>query len=181
MTNCFHLNLQINPLREGIFVNSYGTAEYTRLALTDINHDLISFLSTLNLTIRSAAIFYTAPFSFTGIHVDLGGQVIVGDYTKLNYVFGGKNSVMCWWKKKDNISNILTKTLPNRSYISFSVDQVDLIDKQQVNFPSIVQVGVPHNIENFEEPRYCISLALEKHCGTRLTMAESIEIFKDYL
>jgi hypothetical protein len=181
MTNCFHLNLQINPLREGLFVNSYGTTEYTKLTLTDINHDLISFLSTLKLTISWAVIFYTPPFTFTGIHTDVDGSIIGGDYIKLNYIFGGQNSVMCWWKQKDNTSNTLSKTVANSPFIAFEVDQVDLIDKQPVKFPSIVQAGIPHNVQNFEEPRYCLSLVLKKQNNTRLTMAESVELFKDYL
>jgi hypothetical protein len=177
MTNCFHLNLQINPLREGLFVNSYGTTEHTKLTLNDINHDLISFLSTLNLTIGWAEIFYTRPWAFTGIHTDNYG----GDYIKLNYIFGGRNSVMCWWKQKDNVSNAPSKTVVDSSYVAFKIQEVDLIDKQPVKFPSIVQVGIPHNIKNFEEPRYCLSLVLRKQDYTRLTMAESVELFKQYL
>ncbi len=88
---------------------------------------------------------------------------------------------MCWWKQKPDVSNKVEITAINSSYIDYKIDQVDLIDKQPVNFPSIVQVGIPHNIHNFEEPRYCLSLVLKKQDNTRLTMAESIEIFKQYL
>jgi hypothetical protein len=183
MINCLNINLDINPLREGVIINSYGTTEYTKLNLNDINHDLISFLSTLNLTISWAVIFYTAPFDFTRIHDDADYITNGNDYIKLNYVFGGHNSVMCWWKQKDNVSNTSSNTVGDfgEYYKSFKLHQVDLIDEQQVKFPSIVQVGIPHNIKNFEEPRYCLSLVLRKQDKTRLTMAESVELFKQYL
>lgn len=177
MINCLDINLDINPLRKDLNINSYGTHKHIKISIDDINNDLILFLKTLNLTIVWVELFYNPPFRFTTIHIDDTG----GDYTKLNYVFGGKNSLMCWWKQKPDVSNKVEITAINSSYIDYKIDQVDLIDKQPVNFPSIVQVGIPHNIHNFEEPRYCLSLVLKKQDNTRLTMAESIEIFKQYL
>lgn len=177
MINCVNLNLNINPLKEGVDINSYSTNFHTKIPFNDINNDLISLLTTLNLTIGLAELFYTAPHSFTGIHTDCLG----GDYIKINYIFGGKGSFMYWWKPKPNIIKTPLKTSIDSSYISYNITEVDLIDKQPVKFPSIVQVGIPHNIQNFEEPRYCLSLVLKKQNNTRLTMAESIEIFKEYL
>ena len=177
MTNCVNLNLDINPLSEGLDINSYGTIEHMRIFLEDINVDLISFLKTLNLTIVWAELFYTPPFQFTTIHTDDAG----GDYTKLNYIFGGKDSLMYWWQQKPGVSNIAEDTGIDSQYTIYKTTEVNLIDEQQVKFPSIVQVGIPHNIRNFEEPRYCLSLVLRKQNKTRLTMAESIEIFKQYL
>jgi hypothetical protein len=177
MINSLNINLDINPLREDLNINSYGTHNHIKISIDDINNDLILFLKTLNLTIGRVELFYNLPFRFSTIHLDDTG----GDYIKLNYVFGGKNSLMYWWKQKPNISNSAELNALNSSYIDYKIDQVDLIDKQPVNFPSIVQVGIPHNIHNFEEPRYCLSLVLKKQDNTRLTMAESIEMFKQYL
>ena len=177
MINCLNINVDINPLRKDLNINSYGTRDHIKISIDDINNDLILFLKTLNLTIGRVELFYNPPFRFSTIHLDDTG----GDYTKLNYVFGGKNSLMYWWKQKPNISNSAEINSTNSFYIDYKIDQVDLIDKQQVNFPSIVQVGIPHNIQNFEEPRFCLSLVLKKQDNTRLTIAESIEMFKQYL
>jgi len=173
MPYCLDINLNINPLKENLDIKSYGIHSHIEISLSDINYNLISFLSTLNLTIGFAELFYTPPFSFTGIHIDSLG----GDYTKLNYIYGGENSFMNWWKQKPNVSTVIKNTAIDSQYISYRPSEVDLIDKQQVKFPSIVQVGIPHNIQNFKEPRYCLSLVLRKQDKTRLTMAESIEIF----
>jgi len=180
MTNCLNLNLDVNPLREGLDISSYSTStdkQHVKVSLNDINHSLILLLTTLNLTIVWAELFYTPPFQITRIHVDDAG----GDYTKLNYVFGGKDSLMYWWQQKLSEPNIADVTEIDSQYTVYKTTEVDLIDKQSVKFPSLVQVGIPHNIQNFEEPRYCLSLVLRKQDNTRLTMAESIEIFKQYL
>lgn len=177
MINCVNLNLDINPLREGLDINSYGTdKQHIKVSLNDINHDLILLLASLNLTGVWAEVFYTPPGQVTKIHVDDAG----GDYTKLNYVFGGKDSLMYWWQQKTGVSNVAEDTEIDSQYTIYKTTDVDLIDQRSVKFPSLVQVGIPHNIENFEEPRYCLSLVLIKQYN-RLTMAESIEIFKQYL
>ena len=178
MTNCVNLNLDISPLKEGLDIKSYGNGSHTKIPLNDINNDLISLLSTLNLTVVFAESFYTAPFAFKPIHIDTPH---LSDYIKLNYIYGGKNSLMYWWKPKFNTPKEPSKTAIDIPYIGYTIDEVELIDEQPVKFPSIVQVGIPHNVRNSEEPRYCLSLVLYKQDNTRLTMAESIEIFKQYL
>jgi len=181
MTNCVNINLDINPLREGLDIKSYGTKRHIKIPVTDINHDLILFLKTLNLTVVWTELFYTPSFYFTTVHTDYDSGAIEGDYTKLNYIFGGKDSLMYWWRPKPGVSNMVEDTAIDSQYIDYKISEVDLIDEQQVKFPSIVQVGIPHNIRNFEESRYCLSLVLRTQNNTRLTMAESIEIFKQYL
>ena len=178
MPNCVDLNLNIYPLKEGIDINSYGTADHTRIPMADVNDELISIIKKLNLTLNFVELFYTKSFALSKIHVD---NIYIGDYTKINYIFGGKNSLMYWWEPKPNILNLPKRTMIGSPYIDYKITEVNLIDEQQVKFPSIVQVGIPHNIKNFEEPRYCLSLVLIKQDDTRLTMAESIEIFKQYL
>lgn len=181
MLNSINLNLNIHPLREGVDISSYGT-EYIGLSKDHINPNLVSFLDTLDLLVVYIELFYTPSFSFTNIHADFGKGAIPNDYIRLNYVFGGKNSLMYWWKPRPNVSNPVNASKINSLYIGYKINEVDLIDEQQIQFPSIVQVGIPHNIRTFEEPRHCLSLVLrKKHDKTRLTMAESIEIFKDYL
>ena len=177
MTNCFDINLQLNPLVEGIDIKSYGTDIHTRFPISDINPDLILLLKSLDLKILLAELFYTKPRTITGIHIDVTG----GDYTKLNYIFNGKDSAMMWYKVKDDVVKTTSKTSINTSYISYNSLEVDMIDKQSVKFPSIVQAGIPHNIINYSEPRYCLSIVLVKSTGERLTMKDSIELFSNYI
>ena len=87
---------------------------------------------------------------------------------------------MMWYKPKDNIVKSTTKTAINTRYISYASYEVEMIDKQSVKFPSIIQAGIPHNIINYSEPRWCLSIMLVKNTGERLTMKESINIFNEY-
>jgi len=177
MTNCVDINLSLNPLKEGIDIKSYNTANHIRFPLSNINNDLISLIDKLNLKILLTELFYTKPYVITKIHIDVTG----GDYTKLNYIFGGKDSEMLWYKPKDNTTKSINKTPIDTSYISYALHEVEMIDKQFVKFPSIIQAGVPHNIINYSEPRWCLSIVLVKQNGERLTMKESKEIFNDYI
>ena len=177
MTNCFDINLYLNPLKEGIDIKSYGPDRHTRIPISDINPDLISLIDRLDLKVLLAELFYTTPRTITGIHIDVVG----GDYTKLNYIFDGKDSLMMWYKPKDNIVKSISKTAINTRYISYASHEVEMIDKQSVKFPSIIQAGIPHNVINYSEPRWCLSIVLVKQNGERLTMKESINIFNKYV
>jgi hypothetical protein len=173
MLHCFSVNLNLNPLREGIDINSYGYNRRTDVPISDTSNELVLFIQKLNLKIVTAEIFYTLPFATTVIHLDRHG----GDYTKLNYIYGGKNSFMNWYKQKPNVVKEIDKS---KDYIAFVPDEVELIDKQSLPFSSIIQAGVPHNINNFSEKRYCLSLVISRMDDSRLTMNESIEIFQPY-
>jgi hypothetical protein len=177
MTNYFDVNLHINPLKEGVDINSYGTTRRIKVPPVDnINNDLFILMNSLGLEITDVEVFYVKPHVINTIHTDHHG----GDYVKLNYIYGGKDSHMVWYKQKSNIIKTIDKTL---DYVAFSPRDVDLIETHSILNSSIVQVGVPHNIINFEEPRYCFSISL-CHTGGwlagRLSMSESIKIFRAY-
>jgi hypothetical protein len=179
MINCFNVNLHINPLKEGIDINSYNTIRRIKIPPADIiNNDLFILMNRLDLEITDAEVFYVKPNITNTIHTDHHG----GDYVKLNYIYGGKDSYMAWYRQKPEIIKNVDKTL---DYVAFSLHEVELIEKQSIlNLnSSIVQVGIPHNIINFEEPRYCFSISLCHKGGWlagRLKMDEAIKIFKPY-
>jgi hypothetical protein len=177
MTNCFDINLQLNPLKEGIDIKSYGQNKHTRIPINDINFNLIKLLYSLGLRIQLVELFYTSPHSVTPVHIDASG----GDYTKMNFIYGGNDSKMGWYSTKPNINKLVNSSNIGTPYVSFELSDVDLIDQQIVKFPSIVQVGIPHNILNYEEPRYCLGIVIAKIKGGRINMNESLEKFKNYI
>lgn len=177
MTNCFDINLQLNPLKEGIDIKSYGQNKHTRISVNDINFNLIKLLYTLGLKIQLVELFYTSPHSVNTVHIDAAG----GDYTKMNFIYGGKDSKMVWYSIKSDINKTVNSSNIGTPYISFELSEVDPIDEQIVKFPSIVQVGIPHNIVNYEEPRYCLGIVIAKILGGRINMDESLERFKNYI
>jgi hypothetical protein len=180
MKYCFDLNLPINPLKEGVDIMSYVPnlnpttwEEYcVRFSLNDLNPELVSIIKSLNLRILLAEHFYTPAGVFSPIHTDLKG----GDYTKLNYIFGGKNSTMQWY----DIKNV-SKTKEIVPYAVYDINDVDLLHSQPIGFPTVVQVGIPHNIQNYDEPRHCIGIVLQTKNNQRLRMQDSIDIFNQYI
>ena len=177
MTNCFDINLHLNPLKEDIDIKSYGIDSHARLPISDINPDLIELFKSLDLKILLVEVFYTKPHRVTSIHIDARG----GDYTKLNYIYGGKNSKMVWYKPKNDIKKSVSTTSIGTPYLEYKMSEVTKIEDKVVNFPSIIQAGIPHNIINQAEHRYCLSIVLIRNNDNRITMEESIELFSNYI
>ena len=140
----------------------------------------LNLLSTKNTYISFIESFYSHPNiqQPIPIHIDSRG----GDYIKINYVIGGKDSTMNWYKPKSATDQKTEISGIGNEYISFERDRVDLIDSAVINPIGIVQVGIPHNITNLIEDRLCISMYISNlHNRQRLTMNEAIEIFSEYI
>jgi len=140
--------------------------------LNQLNPKFTEYLNELNLHISFAEIFYTKPNETTGIHVD----VFYGDFTKLNYIYGGADSQMCWYRT-NTVTGERKITAVNSKYLAFEPDQVDLIYTDSLVQPSVVQVGVPHNIINRQQDRHCLSMVIIEN-KRRVYMRRALDIFK---
>ena len=176
MNNFQFLNLNIPLFREGITVNDLPK---NHIAVIDkdklINEKIFHFFESLNLKISFVETFYKTPEASGSIHTDSVG----GDYVKLNWIFGAGDSEMCWYRPKAGLEKKPLFTDTNTRYLSYSQDEVEEITRIKLKNPTLVQVGIPHNIVNVTEDRYCVSIIFEN--GKRPSMQESIEIFKDYI
>jgi hypothetical protein len=148
------------------------------ISLEHVNPKLISVLDSVNIHVDFAESFYSVPYYVQRIHTDNSG----GDYVKLNFVYGGKESKMQWFTIKENIVIPDRKiTLAGTNYVPWYKNQVNLVESTELVSPSIVQVGTPHSVVNRSEFRLCISLLLvdsiKKH---RLTMEEACDRLHDY-
>jgi len=126
-------------------------------------------------------IFFRYPNTVSPIHSDTKS---IGDYSKINWILGGKDSTMHWYLPNDKFFNKDTektknKTLVNSHSIWYTPEEVDLVYSEDVRGPAIVQVGIPHNITNRNQHRFCVSLVFRNaKTGARPTMSEATEIFK---
>ena len=111
------------------------------------------------------------------IHTDNVG----GDYVKMNWIFGGKDSLMQWYNVNPGVNKEPVKTAINSLYMSFTKDEVTMSHAQTVKFPTIVQVGIPHNIYNPTEDRFCVSVMLRDNNNLRMTMEQAQKIFASYI
>lgn len=177
MHNCINLNLNIEPLSDTTQLDFLKSHSHYRLSKQDINIELINFLLNYEIKINHVEAFYFPPYFTQAAHIDGTGS----DISKMNFIYGGRNSKINWYKEKPNINNINEKTIIGTPYKKFNWDQVDLIDSHVVGFTSVMQVGIPHNLDALEEPRQCISIVLAGINSLYLPMHKSIEIFKKFI
>jgi len=193
MTTYHHsLNFNIDLLKDSINITDLprilnGEKAYHSLVdiKENINPVMLEFLEEIGLFVYYCEIFYSKPNFFSQIHID--ANATRRDFAKINWVFGGKDSVMNWYKSKDDIIRA-EKSVPNGpnsfSYIMYQPHEVDVLHSAPLGIPSVVQVGIPHNIINPTEDRYCIGLALATNTNNKIyrpTMQESLELLSKYL
>ena len=189
---CRDLDMNIHPLAPGVSFqdlcrNPPGSAfEYNLHRHVDskfLNSDLVDLIQSLGLTVIWSECFFTNPNQFGGIHVDGGidgHPVINNDLAKLNFVLGGKDSTMLWYTSKV-VNHAVSRNYINSKYIRYDINQVDCVYEAVVGFPSLLQAGIPHNIKNGPEGRFCLSLSFCDSNNTLLGMSQAQEIFKDYI
>jgi hypothetical protein len=69
----------------------------------------------------------------------------------------------------------------NTSFVQYKDFEVNLIESAPIKNPTIVQVGVPHNVINVTEDRLCVSLVIaKKGLRQKVRMQQALDIFKDY-
>lgn len=174
---CVAINLP-NPCTKP--VEDYGTDPHVFVPLTDISPEFMSILNSRGLDLLLAELFYNPPRKISKIHVDALG----GNYSKINFVYGGKKSLMCWYTINDGVpkrDEVDYTSIDTRSY-NYSLEEVTLRHRQTLHSPSIVQVGIPHNIINAFEPRWCLSLVIVNNKSRRrVSMQDTLKIFHDLL
>ena len=160
MDNIFCLDLDL-PVT--IDLSAFDRIKSTEIDLTIFNHfhlssdeNLNAFLKKYRLEICHSEVFYTPPRTTTVIHIDSDDTA---SKIKINYVFGANGSQMQWFAPKDStIVPGLKKTVIDTHYYYYDDDQCDLIYSAEVAQPSMVEVGIAHNVvNNTDEPRWCLS------------------------
>lgn len=169
------INIPFDPLIDGYDLCSQVTG-HERIDIVNVNPNLISLFRTKNIEIKLVECFYRKPMQRSSIHIDQYG----GDYIKFNWIYGGKNSTMHWFEVNEGIFNNSTLTTINTKYIPYKSNEVTqkCVTKTDPG-TYIVQVGVPHQAVNFNEPRHCLSLV---PCinDKRITMDQSLTLFEEF-
>lgn len=172
---CVPILLDVEPLTKPY--NSYGTNGIIRVPLEDISTEFTDFLLQRNIKISFIEVFYNPPFKITPIHVDGLG----GDYAKINFIYGGPKSFMCWYNT-DVVKTEITYTHIKTRSIRYEPNEVTLVHRQTLHSPSIVQVGVPHNIINTARERWCVSVTLAPvlaEPGEHVTFNDAVNLLQD--
>ena len=169
---CVKLNIDIPLLNPRVDINKFKQQYHTKGAISDIHPSILRFLYKKGIYVPLIEAFYANPGFVMDIHTD----TVPGDFVKLNWAFDGKDSLMHWYKPKDNVPIVQKLNTIGLEYSKFLEHEVELMHSEAVGAPSIVQVGVPHNISNPLEKRLCISLVIMKN-NQRITMQNAIRLF----
>lgn len=99
------------------------------------------------------------------IHTD--GHVVRAGFAKINYVVGGKNNLMKWYRPLTVTEELTTPV--GTKYLRFAPKDCKLIDQLDMQGLYIVNAAIPHSVEmttgSTVEPRICISITPKNKCG----------------
>lgn len=178
ITYSSELNFSISLLRSSVDPFSFPKIRHSKLDPNLVNPSIINLFDSLNLDIVLFEVFYSKPFFNGGIHIDSTG----GDINKINWIYGGQGCKMNWYSIKDpNLEKRIDTPIGTKSQL-FDPSAVNLEFSKVLSSPSLVHVGVPHNVRNMKEDRWCVSLVYRfKNSNKRPTMKESLDIFKNFI
>ena len=182
---CVDLTLPVShPLANLEILKETGiSADIWFADMKDVSIEFLNWLDSNELVMTyPPLIFYTPARRECGIHID--GDSI-GDRAVINWIVKGTGSMMHWFNLAPD-ANITQQELTqaNTPYTRYREEDVVQVHSQAVNWPSIVQTGIPHKITNYtDEPRWCIScdISLKTHPQEGLTMTQAKDIFQKWI
>ena len=176
---CTPLEIDVFPLKDSIDLNEFYNNMYMSLKHDMLNPNLVDLLRSVGLRVTFIEKFRRFPNEQTQIHTDGAG----GDYVKINWVLGSEGSTMLWYQPKPGQQKTITKnSVRNTSYISYTADEVDCVYIKEIKSPSLVQVGIPHNVHTSDKMRLCISLVLKPIKGnSRISMHQAQKLLSNYI
>ena len=188
----FNTTLNVNPLI--IPVEELPTDFWNLIPVNLINTDLLDFFFSKGIKISKISSFYEeypncynpngGTITNGGIHTDCFG---IGDMYKLIWMWGDDHKI-AWYLPKSDMPldynyaiNDHTPSSSIRNYTTFTLEQMDEIYSTKIEFPSLIQVGVPHAVVTLSGKRRSLSMVLEDLNNNFITMNNAKLILKDYL
>jgi len=123
------------------------------------NPILVESLKKVDIYIFEMYSFFSKPGFIQFIHTD-GNR---GDFVRINFAYCEGISHMCWYELKEGMTEGIKagSTSVARPYIKWNPDQVKMVASDEIKFPTLVQLGTPHNVFNGDHERLCISVGLK--------------------
>ena len=170
------LDDQTPLFNSGYQLPHFEERQHINIDLININPYWINLIQTHDIEVYRVELFYgpeNLPYTM-GIHTDRS----YGDWGKINWVFGGAGSQMHWYKPLSSASREVKATAVHSNYNLFEPEEVRLIYSATISSPSIVQVGLPHNITTPGNERWCYSMVMrDKHTNDNVTFHRLKKIF----
>jgi hypothetical protein len=182
---CLDLNITLSLFKPEIDWRQFKTKQVSLDIPQVINPDLLKLFKDNFIYVYHMSAFYLPPnHTGGGIHIDQSDwkKADPGDYTKINWIFGGKDSTMNWYSINSGADGVLNVTGADTLYRAYAPNEVTHIHSQSVGHPSLVQTGVPHDITNLYEDRLCISASFTRSTwATQPTWKDSLKLLNSFL
>lgn len=175
-------NFPTNPFSENYV---HTDKEYELVPVKFLSVQVIDSLKSLNLYTNKFSVFHSEGYKEHGIHRD---NSIYDDMAKLIWMWGDDHE-MLWYKTNDTAKAVPgSNTGPesiSSSYLAYAKEDVQIIHRQKINGPALVQVGPPHSVINYSGSRMSCTLVpcITKNGipNTPLTFSEAVKLFSDFL
>ncbi|NBP54962.1 hypothetical protein EBU71_00190 [bacterium] len=183
----------------------FGLESYREIALKEIEKDPLvqnygldlppsaassvahSFFKSYGYLIVGCEYFYFQPKFAMGIHID-GSRYC--HKAKFNWAFGGKHSFRFFEPLTSGVSDGVSNNANSPYSLQFKENEVEEKANQTTGSPSLVCVGVPHQVINGSEPLELFNISIWKEGLKReqefidlggMNMEEGLEVFKKYV
>ena len=168
-----HLNIDLTSYKK-------ENRNQIRVPKDILGTDIENILASVGMKIEWAEVFFLGKDADHTIHCD-GHEL--DDKAKLNYVVGGKDSLMTWYTGVEQ-SKIEKRTSPaNTLYLGLNTEEITpSFSRTMEEGFYLVHVGTFHNVWNKDEDRYCLSAALmDSKTNQRLTFPQLQKRLRDYI
>jgi hypothetical protein len=133
---------------------------YSKSQLTDIvNVEWLDYMKSIGLEPSSLLVFYRDPYyTASKAHVDIRRNNIPSIYA-INWVIDPEDdSEMVWFKLPED-SGHSDITTANTYYKSWPMEELEELSRCCIkDIPTLVSIGIPHNIIVNDRPRWVISI-----------------------
>jgi hypothetical protein len=177
-TLCRCLKIPVPFLKENFNRKKYSSARHQFLDRNEISLEYLKWIESLGLILDHAEVFFSIPHTYYTIHQDQHTRI---DFPKINFIYGGSNSSMNWYKVKSGKLGTVSQTKIDTPYVGYTLDEVELLYSKELTSPSLVQAGVPHNVTVLGSPRWCVSTVYLYPDRRLLSWADAEKIFRPYM
>jgi hypothetical protein len=122
-------------------------------------------------------LFYKASNVPSIIHIDDHNEF---DQANLNLVIGGASSKVFWYNCLDGYEGDI-KQSPFAIKRDYDFSKLTIAEEAAISGTCLFQGGVPHNVINPIEDRWCISVKLRTVNKECITWQSALEIFNSYI
>lgn len=176
----FDLNLPCTVLNQEFDYKKILTPHSRQSIADSLSPDFVTFMDSIGLRIISVEMFRRRPDPvFNTIHIDDHNQ---HDRARINYVIEDVDSVMGFFKPKNDDSGFLTNGAVGGQPRRYHLHEVDLVYQHVIKKPSVIQTGIPHGVLNPHGVRYSLAIHVcNKNSNSVITFEDAQRIFQKYI